>query len=138
MNTQLMASVSPIVRDPDAARALYADALGVTFEGGEGDYVFTAQLPGAKHFGLWPLADAASACFGEVEWPADVPVPQVSMEFEVGGVDEVAGAAAELEGRGYRLLHGAKTEPWGQEIARLLSADGVLVGVCYTPWYHDH
>jgi hypothetical protein len=42
-----------------------------------------------------------------------------------------------LEGRGNRLIHGAKTEPWTQVIARLLSPDGLLIGVCYTPWFHE-
>jgi hypothetical protein len=38
----------------------------------------------------------------------------------------------ELSARGYRLLHGARTEPWNQTITRLLSPEGLLVGVCYT------
>ncbi len=134
MDVLFVASVSAIVQDPQAARALFGDAIGVSFEGGEGDYVFTERLPGVKHFGLWPLADAAEACFGTREWPADVPVPQASVEFEVA---DVAAAAAELEGRGYRLLHGARTEPWTQVVARLLSPDGLLVGVCWTPWFHE-
>ena len=45
----------------------------------------------------------------------------------------MADAAEELEGRGYRLLHGARTEPWGQTVARLLSPEGLIVGVSYTP-----
>ena len=133
MEVLFVASVSPIVRDPGAARALYAGALGLTFEGGEGDYVFTERLDGVRHLGLWPLADAAQACFGTPEWPADVAVPQASMEFEVA---DVAAAAAELESAGYRLLHGARTEPWTQVTARLLSPDGLLVAVCHTPWFH--
>jgi catechol 2,3-dioxygenase-like lactoylglutathione lyase family enzyme len=134
MDVQLVASVSPIVRDADAARGFYRDAIGLTFEGGEGDYVFTENLAGVKHFGLWPLSEAAKACFGTDAWPANVPVPQASVEFEV---EDVAAAAAELEGRGYRLLHDAKTEPWTQITARLLSPEGLLVAVCYTPWLHE-
>jgi predicted enzyme related to lactoylglutathione lyase len=49
------------VRDIDAARAFYQDAFNLSFEGGEGDYVFTQKLEGAKHFGLWPLSEAAIA-----------------------------------------------------------------------------
>jgi catechol 2,3-dioxygenase-like lactoylglutathione lyase family enzyme len=129
-----VASVSPIVRDSEAARDLYGGALGITFEGGEGDYVFTERLEGVRHFGLWPLAEAARACFGRDDWPDDVPVPQASIELEVA---DVAAAAEELEQAGHRLLHGARTEPWTQVTARLLTADGLLVAVCWTPWYHD-
>ena len=89
---------------------------------------------GVKHLGVWPLADAAEACFGAREWPAHLPVPQASLEFEVA---DVAAAAAELEAAGHTLLHGARTEPWGQEIARLLGPEGLLVGVCFTPWLHE-
>ena len=131
VEVRFVASVSPIVQDGAAARRFYADALGLTFEGGEGDYVFTESLDGVKHFGLWPLSDAAQACFGSSSWPADIPVPQASIEFEV---DDVAAAAEELQGKGYRLLHGARTEPWTQVTARLLSPEGLLVAVCHTPW----
>ena len=134
MEVLFVASVSPIVREPEASRAFYRDALGVSFEGGEGDYVFTERLEGVKHFGMWPLAEAARACFGTSEWPAEVPVPQASIEFEVA---DVAAAAEELERAGYRLLHGARTEPWTQVTARLISPEGLLVAVCYTPWFHQ-
>jgi len=46
-------------------------------------------------------------------------------------------AAAELTGKGYRLIHDPKTEPWGQITARLLSPEGLLVAVCYTPAFHE-
>ncbi len=134
MDVLFVASVSPIVGDADAARAFYGGALGLSFEGGEGDYVFTEQLPGVRHFGLWPLPEAARACFGRDEWPDDLPVPQASVEFEVA---DVAAAAQELQQAGHRLLHGARTEPWTQVTARLLSPEGLLVAVCYTPWFHE-
>jgi catechol 2,3-dioxygenase-like lactoylglutathione lyase family enzyme len=134
MDVQFVASVAPIVRDPDASGLFYQDALGLAFEGEEGDYKFTNKLEGTKHFGLWPLSEAATACFGTTEWPADIPVPQASIEFEVA---DVAAAAAELTAKGHRLVHGARTEPWTQITARLLSPEGLLVAVCYTPWFHD-
>jgi catechol 2,3-dioxygenase-like lactoylglutathione lyase family enzyme len=134
MEVLLVASVSAIVRDVAATRTFYADGLGLSFEGGEGDYVFTEQLPGVKHFGLWPLRDAALACFGIEEWPSHIPVPHASIEFDV---EDVAAAAGELKERGLHLIHDAKTEPWTQVIARLLSPDGLLIGVCYTPWCHE-
>jgi catechol 2,3-dioxygenase-like lactoylglutathione lyase family enzyme len=108
---QFIASVSAIVRDTDAARTFYGDGLGLSFEGGQGDYVFTQELPGTKHFGLWPLREAALACFGTEEWPTDVPVPHAAIEFEV---EDVAAAAHELQQRGLHLIHEAKTEPWTQ------------------------
>ncbi len=134
MEIQFVASVAPIVADAAAARSFYGDALGVPFEGEAGDYVFTHKLEGTKHFGLWPLSEAATACFGTAEWPAAVPVPQASIEFEVA---DVAAAAAELTAKGHRLIHDARTEPWDQVTARLLSPDGLLIAVCFTPAFHD-
>lgn len=133
MEVLFVASVAPIVRDMDATRAFYRDGLGLSFEGGEGDYVFTHKLEGTKHFGLWPLNEAASACFGTEEWPPEIPVPQASIEFEVA---DVTAAADELTSKGYRLIHGARTEPWTQVTARLLSPEGLLVAVCHTPFFH--
>jgi catechol 2,3-dioxygenase-like lactoylglutathione lyase family enzyme len=130
MNVRFVASFAPIVRDVPATRALYRDALGVAFEGEAGDYLYTQRLDGVKHLGLWPLTEAAQACFGTAEWPADVPVPQASIEFEV---DDVAAAAAELQAKCYDLMHEPRTEPWGQTIARVLDPNGLIVGVCVTP-----
>ncbi len=137
MQVVFVAGFSPIVRDPAASRAFYADALGLSFEGEEGAYVFTEKLGGVKHLGLWPLSEAAQACFGTPEWPGGIPVPQATVELEVGTVGAVEAAANELEARGYRLIHAARTEPWSQTITRLLSPEGLLVGVCYTPSFHE-
>jgi catechol 2,3-dioxygenase-like lactoylglutathione lyase family enzyme len=134
MEVQFVTSIAPIVRDVEASRSFYVDALGLDFEGQEGDYVFTHELEGTKHFGLWPLSEAAHACFGSTEWPAEIPTPQASIEFEVA---DVAAAAAELTAKGYRMIHGARTEPWGQVTARLLSPEGLLVAVCYSPAFQD-
>jgi catechol 2,3-dioxygenase-like lactoylglutathione lyase family enzyme len=130
MEVQFVTSIAPIVRDVEASRTFYADALGLGFEGRDGDYVFTHELEGAKHFGLWPLSEAANACFGSTQWPAEIPAPQASIEFEVA---DVAAAATELTAKGYRLIHTARTEPWGQITARVMSPEGLLVAVCYTP-----
>ena len=134
MEVQFVASVAPIVRDLEEAHAFYQEALGLSLESGEGDYKFTQRLAGTKHFGLWPLAEAANACFGTPDWPDDIPVPQASIEFEV---QDVQAAAEELKAKGYRLIHDAHTEPWNQVTARLLSPEGLLVAVCYTPSFHD-
>ncbi len=136
MRVAFIASFAPIAVDVAASQALYRKALGLSFEGRDGDYVFTQQLEGVKHFGVWPLREAAQSCFGTPTWPTDVPVPQASIEFEVETVEAVASAATELEDRGYHLLHGARTEPWMQTITRLLSPEGLLVGVCYSPSFH--
>ena len=101
----LSASFAPIVADPAVSRAFYQDALGLSFEGQSGDYRFTDALGGVKHFGLWPLREAAQAYFGTPDGPARVPVPQASVEFELADVDAVATAAAEFQAGGHQLLH---------------------------------
>ncbi|MHB2015523.1 MAG: VOC family protein [Candidatus Xenobia bacterium] len=63
-------------------------------------------------------------------WPPEVPAPTSWLEFDV---DDVAQASAELNARGYRLLVEAKQEPWGQTVSRLLSPEGILIGLTYTP-----
>lgn len=137
MRIAFVAGFSPIVRDPATSQTFYGQALGIAFEGREGDYHFTERLEGVKHLGLWPLSEAAQVCFGSREWPDDLPVPQATIEFEVETVEAVADAADELRERGFRLLHAARTEPWTQTIARLLSPEGLLIGVCYTPGFHQ-
>jgi catechol 2,3-dioxygenase-like lactoylglutathione lyase family enzyme len=81
---QFIAGVAVVAADPELSRALYVDALGLQLEGSAGsDYFHSGHIGGSKHFGVWPLRDAAKACFGRDEWPADRPVPQVSIEFEI-------------------------------------------------------
>jgi hypothetical protein len=63
-------------------------------------------------------------------------LPQVSIEFEVADVAAVQTAADELTEMGYSLLHGARQEPWGHTVTRLLSPEGVIVGVSYAPTMH--
>ena len=46
-------------------------------------------------------------------------------------------AADELEGKSFSLLHPVREEPWGQTIARLVSIEGSIVGISYTPLLHD-
>ena len=137
MRIQFIASFAVITADPAQSRRLYVDALGLPLQTAEGDdYLHSEHVGGAKHFGVWPLTQAAQACFGTQEWPADRPVPQASVEFEVEDADAVGAAAKELEEQGYPLLHPARTEPWGQTVARLISPENVIVGISYAPWQH--
>ena len=136
MKVQFIASFTVIAPDPAASRKLYLDGLGLPLEQVDGEYYASGEIGGSKHFGVWPLVDAAQACFGTPAWPAQHPVPQASVEFDVGSSDEVAEAAAELEQGGHTLLHGSRVEPWGQTVARMLSPEGVIVTVSFTPWMH--
>ncbi|SEN19133.1 VOC family protein [Actinacidiphila rubida] len=137
MDVLFITSVAAVVADPPLSRALFIDALGLPLEG-EGDgYYSSGNVPGSRHFGLWPLSEAAQACFGTAEWPADRVVPQASIEFEVASPEAVAAAGDELSGAGFALVHAARTEPWGQTVARLLTADGLIVGISYAPVLHD-
>jgi catechol 2,3-dioxygenase-like lactoylglutathione lyase family enzyme len=134
MDILFVSGFGAIVADPGAGSAFYKDALGLPPETVDGDYLAVDGFEGAKHLGIWPLADAAQSCFGVPEWPEDVPVPQATIDFEVL---DVQGAADELVAKGYTLLHDTRTEPWGQVIARLLGPEGLLIGVGYTPWNHE-
>ncbi|TIL50823.1 MAG: glyoxalase, partial [Mesorhizobium sp.] len=31
----------------------------------------------------------------------------------------------------------ARTEPWGQTVARVLTIEGAIVGRSYAPWMHE-
>jgi len=132
MKVLFVAGFGPVVRDMDAALHFYRDTIGMPLV--EGEDVSTEKVEGVKHFGLWPLADAAESCFGSREWPSNLAVPQGWIEFDV---DDVAAAAEELRSKGYRLVVAPKTEPWGQTVARLLSPEGLLVGVTVTPWMRE-
>jgi hypothetical protein len=131
MKVMFIAGFGPIASDVSASRRLYEEALGVRFKVEEGDYMHTEEVEGAKSFAIWPLSQAAESCFGSSEWPADVVRPQAWLEFDV---DDVEAATTELEERGYSLLVGNRTEPWGQVVSRLISPEGLLVGVTMTPW----
>ena len=137
MNIEFLATVAVIAPDPINSRNLYVEALGLPLQG-EGDgYYHSEQIAGCKSFGIWPLSQAAQACFGTDQWPAERPVPQVSIEFDVANAASVVPAAREFEQAGYELLHGAREEPWGQTVARLQSPEGAIIGISYAPVLHD-
>jgi uncharacterized glyoxalase superfamily protein PhnB len=60
-----------------------------------------------------------------------------SVEFEVEDARAVQAAAEEFRDVGYTLLHDARTEPWGQTVARLQTVEGVIVGISYAPSLHQ-
>jgi len=125
-----IAGFGPIVPHPAESRKLYGDLLGIPFKEEPGQYLHTDALKGANHFALWPLSQAAQSCFGQDSWPEHLPIPQAWLEFDV---DDVEKATAELESHGYQLLVKNKKEPWGQTVTRLLSPEGLLLGVTLTP-----
>jgi catechol 2,3-dioxygenase-like lactoylglutathione lyase family enzyme len=138
MNVKLMASCAVITPDPPMSRRLFVDALALPLETADGDdYAHSERIDGVRHFGVWPLAQAAQACFGTPDWPSDRPVPQACFEFDFASPAAVQEAADELATAGHTLIHPAREEPWGQTVARLQSFEGPIIGVSYTPWMHD-
>jgi catechol 2,3-dioxygenase-like lactoylglutathione lyase family enzyme len=138
MKIEFLSTIAVIAPDPPASRKLYIDALGLPLEsGGDGEYHHSERIGGCKSFGIWPLWQAAQACFGTRQWPSERPVPQVSIEFDVANEAAVAAAAQELQRAGHELLHPAREEPWGQTVARLQSPEGAIVGISYAPSLHD-
>jgi catechol 2,3-dioxygenase-like lactoylglutathione lyase family enzyme len=135
VNLRFLSTVAVIAPDPAASRELYVDALGLPLGGDE--YLHSEQVGGCKSFAIWPLSQAAEACFGTTEWPAERPVPQVSIEFDVVDAAAVGPAARELQQAGCELLHLPREEPWGQTVARLQSPEGAIIGISYIPSFHD-
>lgn len=138
MNVSFVAGFGPIVESRDSSARFYIDALGLPFDDPGADYLSTNSIPGVKHFGLWTLKDCALACFGTEDWPQDRIVPQAGIEFDVESAEAVTDAANELKEKGYSLLVGPKTEPWGQTVARLQTPEGMLVGITHTPRLHEN
>lgn len=137
MEIEFVASMAVVTAEPAESRKLFVETLGLPLKAANGDdYFHSEEIGGAKHFGVWPLAQAAQACFGDPEWPSERTVPQASIEFEVSDAAAVADAAAELEAKGFELIHEAREEPWGQTVARLQSVDSLIIGISFAPWLH--
>lgn len=135
MEIAFVAGFGPI-GDPSVMLEFWAQAVGIQFEEIGKDYHHSSDLGGVKAFALWPLSQAAEATFGTAEWPDDRPVPQAWIVFEVSSPGAVADAVEELRAKGQEILIGAHQEPWGQTTARLLSPEGLLVGISYLPSFH--
>jgi catechol 2,3-dioxygenase-like lactoylglutathione lyase family enzyme len=136
MKIVCIAGFATITRDPAASRAIFEDQLGLPFKSMD-DYRYVDGFDGAKHFGIWPLSEAAKSCFGTDAWPDDVPIPQATIEFELASVGAVEAAVEELKAAGLAFIHEARQEPWRQTLARFLSPEGLLIGLSYAPWLHD-
>jgi catechol 2,3-dioxygenase-like lactoylglutathione lyase family enzyme len=135
MKVSFVAGFGPIVSDIEASRGFWR-GLGIHLEEAAPNYWTNDDLEGIKAFALWPLDQAAENCFGTATWPGEIPVPQAWMELDVESPDAVSAAVAELETAGYRMLRGVREEPWGQTTSHLLSPEGLLLGITYTPWMH--
>ena len=139
MEIKCISGFSVITKQPDASASLYQEALGLPLQRHDDhrDYRFVDKFAGANHFGVWPLKMAAQSCFGQDEWPARVPEPTASVDLELADASAVEAAVQELKAKGQDFIHEAKTEPWGQTVARFMSPEGVLVTLSYAPWLHE-
>ena len=137
MKPSFVAGFGPIVRDADASQAFWREGLGIQVAEIAPGYFGTDDLDGVKAFAMWPLSQAAESTFGTEAWPDDVPQPQAWIELDVESAQAVGNAAEELASAGHRVLRGATLEPWGQTTSRLLSPEGLLIGVTFTPWLHS-
>ena len=126
MDVLFVASVGVVAADPPESRKLYVDALGLPLKGHEGDeYYSRKEIGGSKHFRRVAAVPGRQGLLPLERMAVGRPLPQVSLEFEVADAEAVGTAAAELEERGFELLHPPREEPCGgQTVVRLLSVEG--------------
>lgn len=136
MEISFVAGFGPVTRDAEVSRSFWAGAIGLPLTELAPRYWHSEAVPGTKAFAVWPLDQAAESVFGSPEWPQEHAVPQAWLEVDVADAEAVGDAVAELRAGGLTVLRGAAEEPWGQTTSRLLSPEGLLVGVCHTPWMH--
>ena len=137
MKVSFVAGFGPIVRETDASLAFWRDAIGLPMSEIAPGYWGTDDVQGVKAFAAWPLSQAAESTFGTDAWPSDLPVPQAWLELDVESPSAVEAAVEELRGAGHRVLRDANQEPWGQTTSRILTPEGLLLGITYTPWMHE-
>jgi catechol 2,3-dioxygenase-like lactoylglutathione lyase family enzyme len=136
VNIVAIAGFAVITEAFEDSRALYQDRFRMPFKVKDG-YHYIDGFDGTTHFGIWPLSDAARACFGTSEWPAHIPRPQATIEYELETTESVQAAVRELQTAGQEFVHESRLEPWGQVIARFVSPEGLLIGLSYAPWLHQ-
>ena len=75
MKILFISSIAIVSSDAVANEKLFLQTLGLPLERHQTDtaYLFSEKIEGAKHFGVWPLAEAAKACFGTDRWPPGKP-----------------------------------------------------------------
>ena len=118
-----VASVGEIVEDLPKAIAFY-ESLGITVND-VGGYAIL-EVPGVLHFGVWTRAAAAESIYGTADAADRVPLG-FHVEFEVDDISTYADVFGE------RIVHGDRTEPWGQKVLRYLAPSGVPCSVAETP-----
>src|SRR4029077_15938533 len=101
MNVRFIGSVAVISPDAPASRGLYVNALGLPLTGEPNGCLHSEDIDGSKSFGVWPPGQRAQHALCTPEWPADRPVPQASIEFEVADSEGVRVAAEELTQNGF-------------------------------------
>ncbi|HEY8076354.1 MAG TPA: hypothetical protein VIF62_19650, partial [Labilithrix sp.] len=100
MEILFITGIALVAREGTATRDLLIGTFGLPLESMGGAYFASDKIEGAKHFGVWPLEEAAEACFGTKEWPRDRPIPQLSIELEVRDAAAVSAAEKELRAKG--------------------------------------
>ena len=132
-----VAGFGPVTRDPVASRKLYVDTLGLPLEAMDGNenYYHGEGMDGVKHFAIWPLDQAAMSCFGKSQWPSDLATPSSWMEFDVEdiGARHRPPEVARLQAPRRHAERAAR----GQTVTRLLSPEGILLGLTVTPWLRN-
>ena len=136
MNIHSIAGFAIITDNPQKSVDLYKNYLGLPLIKQE-DYLFTDDMAGCNHFGVCSLSMAAQFCFGVDIWPGTVPRPTATLECEFNAPEEIASAVEELRSSGQAFIHDIKVEPWGQTVARFISPEDILIGLCYTPSLHS-
>ena len=58
MEIEFVTGIAVVAPDPDASAGLYVKALGLPLVG-DGGYIHSESVEGTRHFGIWPLAQAA-------------------------------------------------------------------------------
>lgn len=129
-----VAGFGPITRESDESKAFYVEALGLPLKPMPGNETYLLSEQGALDGGEAFRPVAAGAGGAVLLWRRSL----AGGSRGAAGVDRVrrgrhGGRHRGLVDRGYRLLVANREEPWGQSVTRLLSPEGLLVGVTYTP-----
>ena len=96
-------------------------------------------IPGSKHFGVWPLSlRRRRRALAHRSGPQTGVTPQAINRVRGGGRGRSRSQqGTSFSAQGFELLHPARTEPWGQTVTRVLTEDGLIVGISYAPAFHD-